>query len=79
MCIVSLVMLHCCLLENFVHVFVTQICNAAFPYILFQHFEFPIVSMFDNFKNKCLVDALSCRNMPLIQVKLSPSYRNNDL
>lgn len=32
-----------------------------------EHFEFPIVSMFDNFKNKCLVDALSCRDVPLIQ------------
>ena len=48
-------------------------------FILFQHFEFPIVSMFDNFKNKCLVDALSCRNMPLVQVKPFPNYINSDL
>ncbi|WAR24131.1 NDC1-like protein [Mya arenaria] len=33
-----------------------------------QSYEFPISTMFDNFKNKCLVDAMSCTSLPLLQV-----------
>ncbi|KAL3868805.1 hypothetical protein ACJMK2_041564 [Sinanodonta woodiana] len=32
-----------------------------------EHFEFPITSMFDSFKNKCLVDALSEKPRSLLQ------------
>lgn len=32
-----------------------------------QYYEFPISTMFENFKNKCLVDALSCTKLPLLQ------------
>jgi len=36
-----------------------------------QMYEFPIASLFDNFKNKCLVDAMSCTSLPLLQVGLN--------
>ncbi|KAK3599832.1 hypothetical protein CHS0354_022400 [Potamilus streckersoni] len=32
-----------------------------------EHFEFPVTSMFDSFKNKCLVDALNEKPMSLLQ------------
>ncbi|XP_052774035.1 nucleoporin NDC1-like [Mya arenaria] len=32
-----------------------------------ESYEFPISTMFDNFKNKCLVDAMSCTSLPLLQ------------
>ncbi|XP_053393748.1 nucleoporin NDC1-like [Mercenaria mercenaria] len=32
-----------------------------------QSYEFPVSTMFENFKNKCLVDALSCTKLRLLQ------------
>jgi len=40
-----------------------------------QMYEFPIASLFDNFKNKCLVDAMSCTSLPLLQVGLNSNSR----
>ncbi|KAL4235714.1 Nuclear pore complex subunit [Mactra antiquata] len=32
-----------------------------------EYYEFPIATMFENFKNKCLVDALTCTKLPIVQ------------
>ncbi|XP_060552950.1 nucleoporin NDC1-like [Ruditapes philippinarum] len=44
-------------------------CYGALLYKVYntQYYEFPVSTMFDNFKNKCLVDSLSCTNLPLLQ------------